>query len=154
MSILKSLLESEIAVRDNTKINSAINELAAIQEKGDYLPQKIKYTAESAPVFKQSQNGKTLFIIECDNLCKLMDSMNWGELDALNAVKSVLTSDDPDVKFDDMALLVKDENIEQIEEICNADKSKAGARTEQIMSYSKFLKNVISEGVNILVDRK
>lgn len=154
MSIIKALLESEAAVKDNISVTSAINELANIQESCEYLPDKIMYTAESVPVFKVQQGRKDMYVIECDYLCKLMECQECDVCDALSSVKSVLASSDPEVKFDSMAILVKPEDIEQIEETCYSDPSKIGARTEQVMGYSKFLKSILSEGVNLLVDRK
>lgn len=153
MSILKSLLESEIAISNNVRLSSAINELAAIQEKCDYLPDKIKYTPEAVPVFLVPNGDRKLYVIECDNLFKLMDSQNKDEIEALKDIQSVLSSGEEEVHFDDIALLVKDEDIDQIQELCKKDKSKIGARTEQIIKYTNILKNIMAEGVNIFVDR-
>lgn len=154
MSIIKALLESENAIKDNIEISKVVNELSVIQESAEILSEKIVYTAEAVPVFATLHGENKLYVIECDNLFKLMDSQNCDEIEALKGIKSVLALDDPEVQFDDMALLVKDENIEQIEELCKKDKSKIGVRTEQVMNYTNMLKNVLSEGVKLLVDKK
>lgn len=153
MSIIKSLLESESAVQDNQKISSVISELTQIQESSEILPEDIVYTAESVPVFGMTQKGKKMYVIECDNLFKLMESQKQDEVASLLGIKSVLATDDPEVKFDDMAVLVKDENIEQIQELCKSDKTKEGARIESIAKYTNTLKNIMAEGVHLLVDR-
>lgn len=153
MSLIKSLLESENAILDNNKISSVLNELSSIQEKNNFLNKKIMYTAESVPVFKIIQNNNPLLVVEYENLYKLMQSQSIDSITALDNIKSILSSDDNDVNFDDMALLVKDEDIERIEELCKSDNKKIGARSESIVSYNNLLKEIISEGVTILVNK-
>jgi hypothetical protein len=154
MSIIKSLLESETAIIDNNMVTSVIEELADIQEQGSFLPKDVvQYTTESAPVFKTIQGSKELYVVECDNMFKLMKDQDTDEIQAFKNLKSVLSSDDKEVKFDDMALLVKDEDIEQIQEAYMSDKSKYNLYCEQIMTYNTFLKNVKSLGVNLLIDK-
>jgi len=150
--MIRALLESELSIVHNEKVNSTINELANIQEESNILPQNIIYTAESVPVFLIPHKGKNVYVLEVDNLFKLMESQNQDEILTFKDIKSILCSDDKEVEFDDMALLVKDD-IEHIEEFCMSDKSKSGARCEQVMKYTQVLKNVMAEGVNLLVDR-
>lgn len=153
MSMIKALLESESAVKDNVQINSAISELAAIQESSEIFNEEIVYTAESVPVFAMPLNGQKVYVVECDNLNKLMDSQNFDEIEALSAIKSVVAQDDPNVKFDQIALLIKDEDICKLEEACKKDKSKIGAKTEKVVEYTNLLKKIQSEGFTIVVDR-
>lgn len=153
MSMIKALLESESAVKDNVTVKSALNELAAIQESSEVLDEQIVYTAEAVPVFAVPLNGKTVYVVECDNLEKLMDSQDCDSIEALNCIKTVVANGDPDVKFDQIGLLIKDEDFLALEESCKSDKSKIGAKTEKIVEYTNFLKGIQSEGFTLLVDR-
>lgn len=154
MSIIRTLLESENALRYNIDVDNVMNKLAAIQESSELLDDKIIYTAESVPVFSINQNGKNTYVVECDNLFKLMDSQDQDAISAMDDLKSVLTINDPDINFGDISLLIKDEDIDGIEKSCKGDRSKIGSRIEHIMNYTSLLKDIQNEGYVILVDRK
>lgn len=153
MSLIKALLESEDALVNNIASNSVLNRLSSIQEEMDILPQEIKYTTETVPVFVIPQKGNDLYVVECDNLMKLMKSQKLDATEALKDLQHVISSNDEVVNFNDVALLVKDEDIEQIQELCNKNNPSYGARVNNIVEYTDMLKEVRSLGVNILVDR-
>lgn len=153
MSLIKALLESEDALINNIASSSVINKLNNIQEEMDIFPKDIQYTAESVNVFVMPQNGKDLYVIECDNLLKLMKSQNLDPSEALRDIQHVISSNDEVVNFNDVALLVKDENIEVLQELCDANKPSHGARVNNIVEYTDMLKEVKSLGINILVNR-
>lgn len=150
--MIKALLESENAVLDNVTVSSVIKELSEIQERGINLYEDIKYTAEAVPVFAINHKGEIKYVIECDNLFKLMKSQEQDPEEAMKDLQCIINKDNPEVQFNDIALLVKDEDIELLQELCK-DKQKAGSRINNIVEYTDFLLKVQSLGVKLLVDR-
>lgn len=140
----------------------SINELASILRNAQSIENKIIYTAEAVPVFIYENGDSTKYIIEQENLIKLMDSQH---IDAGTAVKHIKESleehlDDAiefnNVGFDlgDFSVLFNKEDIDALSATCYNDPVKSKVRTEAVSKYNNFIESIIDEGAKVIFIEK
>lgn len=138
----------------------AINELTGILRKAPSLEKKLIYTAEAVPVFiTYKEDGSKMFVIEQENLVKLMESQHVDVANALRHIKESLEENIDDTielsntDLKDFSILFTKEDIESLATTCCEDPSKIEVRTEAVSSYTSFMNKILAEGAKIIFKR-
>lgn len=151
MSLLKQIAESSSAVLNNYDANYAVNKLAKLQESFDVLKHPIQYTAAAVPVFIGEASTGTVFLVENENLTKLMKSQNIDEAAALRQIYDVIKEEQEISNMTQLAVVVKEENIEEVYATITESAAKIDARAEAVTKYSDRLEKIMAEGAQIII---
>jgi len=151
--LVKSLNEANSDIMSEYDLQYSINELASILRKAPSLDKKIRYTAETVPVFVMRKDGADVYIIENDNLQKLMKSQHINVGIALNQIKESLQEElDASIEFGDLVVTFTKEDIEALQNECLDDPTKIDIKCEAISLYNDFLNQILSEGAKIFLN--
>lgn len=158
MSILsKSLKEASSNVMSEFDLQYSINELSSILRKVPSLEKKITYTAEAVPVFiADKDDGSKMFVIEQENLVRLMGDQHISVSDALRHIKEALEDNLDDaiemcaIDMSQFAVLFTQEDIDQLATVCEEDPSRIQTRTEAVAAHTGFLNQIIGEGAKVI----
>jgi hypothetical protein len=154
-NLTQNLNEAQKDVMSEFDLQYSINELASILGKSESLEHPIVYTAEAVPVFiYKKEDGSSMFIVEQENLDKLMNSQDIDVSTALNQLKSSLddqlTTTIDSVELKDLYVIFTKEDIDQLQDLCSCDPNRIDSRCEAVTSYTKFVNKIISEGAHVI----
>lgn len=159
-NLSKTLNEANNNVMSQYDLQYSINELASILRKAPVIDRKIVHTAESVPVFIMGKDdGSKAFIIEQEELVKLMDSQHIEVGDALRHIKESLEENlDDAIEFNsfdfniaNFAVVFTKEDIDALSCACMEDPCKIDARCEAVTSHTGFMNKILAEGAQIIL---
>ena len=151
MSILREFASQEGAIRENTEMNLALNQLRQIQESAPVI-NKFIYEAEMLPVFCLENNEEPTYCVEADMFKKMLDSKDLTISDGIEELfKSVSSQCDDCKSTNNLAIAFHHENIEDIDKMVKSDPSKFTARCEAVIHRTDVVKAIMNEGVQIVI---
>lgn len=152
----KSLNEASSNVMSEFDLQYSINELASFLHKTPSLDKKLVYTAEAVPVFITDKGDSKMFVIEQENLVKLMEHQHIDAATALRHIKESLEENLDDsiemcaMDMSQFSVLFRQEDIDQLAAVCEEDPSRIQTRTEAVAAHTGFLNQIIAEGAKVI----
>lgn len=150
-NLLTELNEAQKDILSEFDMQYAINDLAFLLEGAESLEHKLVYTAEAVPVFIMNKPDKTTYLIEQENLNKLMTSQH---IDVPTALRHITESLEDElvttINTSDLAVVFAKEDMDQLQSIFKEDVNKIDARCELVSEYTSFLNKIISEGARVI----
>ena len=154
-SILESVRNISESKYDNINANLAVNELAKIQENCYVLEQDFRFTPEMVPIVKNesAEEGQPKYCIDGECFQKMLKSNDLTVSDGIDKLFAEIEKD-PEMDIEttcEMAIIIKEENLEELYKVLTSDPSKISIRTEAINKHIDFLKEINETGCNIML---
>ena len=151
MSILSEFASQEGAIRENTEMNLALNQLRQIQESAPVI-NKFVYEADMLPVFCLEGTEEPTYCVEADIFKKMLDSKDLTISDGVEELYRSVSSQCDDCKStNNLAIAFHHENTEDIDKMVKSDPSKFAARCEAVIHRTDVVKAIMNEGVQIVI---
>lgn len=142
--LLSESCESEVYEYDDFETEDLLAELDELEE----LDEAICYTAEMVNVIAQETSYGSRYLVEYDNLNKLMESYGVDEVQALNMV-----CEHNLLNMADMYVVI--ESVDYVKEMINEAKSGKGpAKSKKLANCSKAIKNLKNKGIKVMTKKK
>lgn len=140
--------ETEIDDYEEFEGEDILDELEDLEE----LDEEICYTAEMVNVICQETAYGSRYLVEYDNLFKLMESHNIDEVEALNMV-----CEHNLIKLADTYLVI--ESVDSVKEMVNEAKTGKGAlgkakSSKKLANCSKAIKNLKNKGIKLVTKKR
>ena len=145
--VLSESCETEIDEFEAFEGDELLGELEDLEE----LDEAICYTAEMVNVIAQETSYGSRYLVEYDNLNKLMESYGVDEVSALNMV-----CEHNLLNIADMYVVV--ESIDYIREMINEAKCGKGPakskKSKKLANCSKAIKNLKNKGIKMVTKKR
>lgn len=140
--------ETEIDEFENLEDQGILDEIEDLEE----LDEEICYTAEMVNVICQESTYGRRYLVEYDNLFKLMETYNIDELKALNMV-----CEHNLISLADTYLVI--ESVDSIKEMLNEAKCNKGPlgkakNSKKLANCSKAIKNLKNKGIKLVTKKR
>lgn len=145
--VLSESCETEIDEFEDFEDEEILDELEELEE----LEEAICYTAEMVNVIAQETSYGSRYLVEYDNLNKLMESYGVDEVEALNMVceHNLLNMAD---------IYVVIESVDYVKEMLNEAKCGKGPakskKSKKLANCSKAIKNLKNKGIKMVTKKR
>lgn len=154
----KTLSENNEDIMSEFDLQYSINELDGILESSQSIEHKIRYSAESVPVFyMKNEEGVLEFVVEQENLMKLMKSQHISATTALKQIKEftceemkdkIISNDETELN---LAVVFNREDMGNFERIFKESTSagKLDTRISMVEEHSNLLEEIKATGTRL-----
>lgn len=145
--VLSESCETEIDEFEDFEDEEILDELEELEE----LEEAICYTAEMVNVIAQETSYGSRYLVEYDNLNKLMESYGVDEVEALNMV-----CEHNLLNIADMYVVI--ESVDYVKEMLNEAKCGKGPakskKSKKLANCSKAIKNLKNKGIKMVTKKR
>lgn len=143
--LTKKINESEENVLSEFDMQYSINELSHILDRADSLDSKIVYTVEAVPVFIHKEKGDAVYLVEQENLVKLMESQDIDTSTAISQLNDYISNEISDHDIS-LGIIFNKEDTKDFDRILKENISMIDTNCNIVSSRIDFLKDIKDTG--------